>query len=220
MNRQSPRVFLVGLGVAVGINLLLFAYIPHSSTEPPPAPVKVQHKCVRFCPQTLEQPSAQPEPLRQPAPAPQTAPVAPLMQKIAPAPVSTQPTLALSIVPVRPELAPTDTVRQPQSYPSQPAIFTPADLDVQPQFGGQNPPRYPLQARRRGLNGYVKIEFDVLPDGTVRRLRILESSPPGVFDQAVLTAAESWQYHPGEVLGDRVRTRMVKKIVFNLEEQQ
>lgn len=227
MRGQSPGVFIVGLVAAIGINLLLFAYIPHSSTEPPPVPAKVPRQCVRFSPQMPEQPSVQPESPRQRTPAPQApplTPVAPAVQQVVPAPASVRPNLALAIVPtiapVPSQLAAAEAEHQPLNIQSPPAVFAPGDLDMQPQLGHQNPPQYPLQARRRGLSGYVKIEFDVLPDGAVRRLRILESSPPGVFDQAVLTAAESWQYRAGELLGDRVRTRMVKKVVFNLEEQQ
>ncbi len=68
------------------------------------------------------------------------------------------------------------------------------------------------------ISGYVKVQFDVGRDGRVGAMQIIESVPPGVFDNAVLQVVPKWQFQPGEIMGDQVVTRMVKKIVFNLED--
>ena len=218
MYQPSRCVYAVGLIVATAINLLLFAFIPHSSMESPPQPVAQQLQKVY-----LQRPSRQVEPeqrlaqniARTPAvqevPQPQVArPLAPV-----PAPAMAMPSLALAINMPSPQLKSAHMQATPHVAPD---IFTPSDLDAQPSLSYQSPPLYPFQARRRGISGYVKLQFDVMPNGEVRRLRILESEPPGVFDQTVLDVAKTWKYQAGQILGERVRTRMVKQIVFNLEE--
>jgi len=44
--------------------------------------------------------------------------------------------------------------------------------------------------------GWVTVKFDISPNGTVRKPRILRSCPPGYFDSHVLDRLSSWKYHP------------------------
>lgn len=216
MYQPSRCVYAVGLIVATAINLLLFAFIPHSSMEPPPQPVVQQLQKV-YLPRPPRQVEAEQRPAQNIArtPAVQEVPQPQVSRPLIPAPAMATPSLALAVAIPQPQLQSAQMKAAPHTVPD---VFTPSDLDAQPHLSYQNPPLYPFQARRRGLSGHVKLQFDVMPDGEVRRLRILESEPPGVFDQAVLDAAKTWKYQAGEILGDRVRTRMVKQIVFNLEE--
>ena len=57
-------------------------------------------------------------------------------------------------------------------------------------------PAYPHQARVRGIEGYVVLEFTVTAAGTTRDLRVLEASPTDVFDAAALAAARQFRYQP------------------------
>ena len=50
-------------------------------------------------------------------------------------------------------------------------------------------PVYPSQAKRRGIEGYVLLEFVVAKSGAVRYPQIIEPNPPGVFDRASIAAA-------------------------------
>jgi protein TonB len=217
--KSSPGIYAFGLVLACGINLLLFALIPHSSMEPSAQPVVDKHQTVYFDPEPhLPQPEDPAREITRQPPTPHAPPTPQAQITPAPAFNTPQPSFSLPQTTPRPRMQ-MDTPRT-TALRSTPQIFAPSDLDVRPRLSRQKSPQYPLQARRRGLSGYVKIQFDVLPDGEVRRLRILESEPPGVFDRAVLDAVKTWEYQPGEVLGDRVRTRMVEKIVFNLEDEQ
>ncbi|MBK8066252.1 MAG: TonB family protein [Rhodanobacteraceae bacterium] len=58
------------------------------------------------------------------------------------------------------------------------------------------PPRYPAQAMRDGIEGEVRVEFDVDATGVVRNPRILSAQPVGVFEEAVLTAVRGWWLNP------------------------
>jgi len=54
-------------------------------------------------------------------------------------------------------------------------------------------PTYPVGQAQRGIEGYVVVEFDVLPDGTVSDVRVLESSSRG-FERAAIEAASKFRY--------------------------
>ncbi len=78
-------------------------------------------------------------------------------------------------------------------------------------------PQYPRQAARDGIEGWVKIEFTVNADGTVRNARVVEAKPRGVFDSAAVTAALKWKFKPRVVDGKPVDQRGVVQIDFNFE---
>ncbi len=79
------------------------------------------------------------------------------------------------------------------------------------------PPIYPLRARRRGIEGWVRIRFIVNKDGTVSRIEILESKPKKIFDAAVKKCVERWRFSPGTVEGIPVKTRVETTVKFKLE---
>lgn len=80
-------------------------------------------------------------------------------------------------------------------------------------------PMYPRQAARDGISGYVKVEFTVNADGTVRGARVVEAKPRGVFDAAAVGAALKWKFKPKVVDGKPVDQRGVVQIDFNLGDE-
>lgn len=79
-------------------------------------------------------------------------------------------------------------------------------------------PTYPRGAFRRGIEGYVVLEFTVNIDGKVRNPVVIEESPTGIFGDAALKAAESFRYIPTVVEGQRVPTTGVRnKITFSIQ---
>ncbi len=59
-------------------------------------------------------------------------------------------------------------------------------------------PAYPFGALSRGIEGWVLLEYTVDPRGRVVAPRVLEASPPGVFERAALSALSRWRYEsPG-----------------------
>ncbi len=79
------------------------------------------------------------------------------------------------------------------------------------------PPVYPMRARRKGIEGWVRVGFEVAKDGSVRQLHILEANPLGIFEKSVLRCVGQWHFKAGIIEGVRVRTRMETTIRFKME---
>lgn len=80
-------------------------------------------------------------------------------------------------------------------------------------------PVYPESARRRGIEGYVKLAFTITPQGRVENVQILESSPSRVFDREARRAALRWRFAPRREGGELVAREAVKKLEFRLEKR-
>ncbi|MBD9469103.1 energy transducer TonB [Pseudoxanthomonas sp. PXM01] len=55
-------------------------------------------------------------------------------------------------------------------------------------------PRYPLPALRARIEGQAEVAFTVQPDGSVRDVRLLSSTPGGMFDASALAVAQRWRF--------------------------
>lgn len=73
---------------------------------------------------------------------------------------------------------------------------TPASRPL-PRLISDSAPRYPLSALNRRIEGSVQIAFVIQPDGSVTAVRLLSSTPPGVFDEAALAAVSRWRFEAG-----------------------
>ena len=81
-------------------------------------------------------------------------------------------------------------------------------------------PRYPSWARKRGIEGYVVVEFVVTEEGKVRHPVVIDSSPRRVFDEAAIDAASKFRYKPKIVDGRPAEAFGVRnKFVFDLRNQ-
>lgn len=54
-------------------------------------------------------------------------------------------------------------------------------------------PKYPTEAYKNKLEGYVKLSFTIV-NGNVKNIKVIESSPTGVFDQSAISALSRWKY--------------------------
>ena len=80
-------------------------------------------------------------------------------------------------------------------------------------------PVYPDSARRRGVEGFVKLAFTITPTGTVENVRVVESSPANVFDREARRAAVRWRFAPRNEGGQAVAREAVKTLQFRLEKR-
>ncbi|MGH8194665.1 MAG: energy transducer TonB [Woeseiaceae bacterium] len=81
-------------------------------------------------------------------------------------------------------------------------------------------PVYPPPAIRRGIEGWVKVQFSVTATGMVKDVMVVESEPNGVFDQGTLEAVRRWRYSPKVEAGVAVeRVGLQTVIVFELPEE-
>jgi protein TonB len=80
-------------------------------------------------------------------------------------------------------------------------------------------PEYPRRAIRLGLEGSVRLEFDVDTDGSVLDPYVVESKPAGVFDRAAIKAVRKFLYEPPTYNGTSVKVNNVQiDLVFELAE--
>lgn len=78
-------------------------------------------------------------------------------------------------------------------------------------------PVYPTRATSDGLEGYVIVEFDVMPDGSTANIRVIESSHR-VFERSAMNAAKKFRYKARVVNGEPLATQGVRnKFTYEIE---
>lgn len=78
-------------------------------------------------------------------------------------------------------------------------------------------PEYPQRALARRIEGHIKLAFTITPKGTVENVRVVEASPPNVFDREARRAAVRWRFAPRTENGLAVAREAVKTLHFRLE---
>lgn len=68
----------------------------------------------------------------------------------------------------------------------------------QPKPLHQDRPAYPYYALKNRIEGMVKFNFDVDAEGRVSQMRIIESTPDHLFDNAVIPAVSKWRFEKGK----------------------
>lgn len=53
-------------------------------------------------------------------------------------------------------------------------------------------PEYPTEAASQGVEGFVDLEFSLAADGEIGSIRVIDSEPDAVFDQAATDAVSQW----------------------------
>lgn len=174
--------------------------------------------------------AARPVPVPAKQPAPDTAkPVAPkpLPAKPQPAVAATTPSPKPVPRPAEPQGAPARPA-QASSQPAQPAPTQPTAatapaaaatpiISLRPRFASPPPPpRYPSTARRRNLQGIVRVEVSLDERGQQLKLAITRSSGVESLDQAALEAVAQWRFLPESVDGRAVPSRVEIPIEFAL----
>jgi protein TonB len=77
---------------------------------------------------------------------------------------------------------------------AQLAVAGGSDRDCVPQVRIQ--PDYPIQARQRGIEGWVDVRFNVGADGSVRNPVAVNADPKQIFDRNAVQAVKGWKYSP------------------------
>ncbi len=78
------------------------------------------------------------------------------------------------------------------------------------------PPRYPMRAASRKIEGWVKVEFTITTTGTVKGAKVVESQPNTIFDRAALKAIARWKFKPKMIDGEAFEQRALQVLQFNL----
>ena len=99
---------------------------------------------------------------------------------------------------------------------SELSVSTGSDRDAVPQVRIQ--PDYPIQARQKGIEGWVDVKFNVGADGSVRNPVVVNAQPKKIFDRAAIQAVKGWKYNPKIEDGRAVERKGLKvRIRFQLE---
>lgn len=105
--------------------------------------------------------------------------------------------------------------------PAAPSANSGAAAYSPPGFGASylhNPkPAYPIMARRRGLEGVVRLDVRVSAEGIPIAVKVRESSGHESLDEAALTAVWHWRFSPARRGGEPVEGAVVVPVRFNLE---
>ncbi len=79
-------------------------------------------------------------------------------------------------------------------------------------------PMYPARAQSQGIEGWVLLSFTVTEAGTVIDPKVLESQPPGVFDEAARKAVLKFKYKPRVESGRPIAVPNVQHLIrFELD---
>ena len=78
-------------------------------------------------------------------------------------------------------------------------------------------PKYPRSAQRRGVEGWVEIEFTVDIDGSVTQVSVANSEPGLTFVNAAVKAVEDWEFEPVVENGTVVQKRAAVRMMFAVE---
>jgi len=65
-------------------------------------------------------------------------------------------------------------------------------------------PKYPMEASRKGIEGWVQLAFDINTLGEVINVKVIDSTPKRVFDKAAIRALRKWKYRAKSVEGKQV----------------
>ena len=78
---------------------------------------------------------------------------------------------------------------------------------------------YPEAARSQGVEGVVRVRYDVDVTGTVVNARVVAAEPPDTFEQAALDFVLSWRFRPALKNGKAVVVEdNVSEIAFRLDD--
>lgn len=111
--------------------------------------------------------------------------------------------------------APALLVAAPPPPPPAPRAAKPG---CAPRFrqGECEPPEYPREARRRGLEGRVSLRILVAEDGNVAQVEVAESSGEESLDNAAVDAARQWKFTPATRDGRAVAEWIRVPVRFSL----
>lgn len=165
--------------------------------QPPVEPPKVE-------PQVAPEP--EPEPAPEPEPIPVPEPPAPVQQpKPHPKPKPVHHKEVVNHRPKEPEPKPEPNSAAPaprempvRAAPAHAAAPAAPVANTGPKPIKRQNPGYPERARALGIEGTVKILFDVDDSGQVQNLRIVSATPKNMFEREIRQVARGWRYESGK----------------------
>lgn len=165
----------------------------------------------------LESPPPEPKPIALPTKQ-EAVPLPVPPQIVAPSPIVKVPPAPAVVATVpRPEPAPPTPVKAEEPAPAPPrAAETMVNLNT--RLLSADPPRYPVEARRRRETGTVVLLVVVDEQGRVSAISVATSSGVDRLDKAALAAVRRWRWSPTIIGGQASQVKGLVRIPFELKE--
>lgn len=163
-----------------------------------------------------------------------SSPILVFMQNIEELPLITK---TRKLKPIKPLPIPEHVSRIEQQPPNPKALISKyvpevgigkQELTLATQFGSGDSqarpivrmePKYPLDAARNGIEGWVKLLFSIDSLGQVANIQVLDSEPSRVFDHEAKRALAKWKYKP-QVIGGKPQAQDGLVVVLDFKLQQ
>jgi len=82
-------------------------------------------------------------------------------------------------------------------------------------------PKYPMQAQRDGIEGWVKLSFTINLVGGVEDVTVIDAKPKRIFNKAARRALKKWKYKPQVVDGKpQRRPGLTVQLDFSMDGEQ
>jgi periplasmic protein TonB len=98
------------------------------------------------------------------------------------------------------------------------SAFKMTEVDQPPRQTKVIPPRYPFEAKQKGITGKVILRFVVDTNGNVKEPQIVSAEPKGIFESAALEAVVNYKFRPAMKGGKAVDCICRLPISFGLDE--
>ncbi len=224
INRRNWRTWCFSALTALSFNLALFLLMPYLMHKAPSqtqfTEIIPQVNIIRLKHQDSKIKPEKPKPPKLPQEKPRhqkKMAAKPLLQTHLSLPLALNPRLPLG--PTTLNLPPLVN-SLPQNIAAPTDVFSLGQLDAPLTPQTRMPPIYPLRAKRRGIEGWVKIRFIVKKNGRVSNVAVVKAQPAGFFEQSVIRCVSGWRFKPGTVDGISVKTRVETTVRFNLDQER
>ncbi len=95
-------------------------------------------------------------------------------------------------------------------------VMTDDTVDDPPRATFQAPMQFPPRAKAKGITGYVVLSLLIGVTGQIEEIRVIESSPEGIFDEVAVQGVSQWKFEPASYQGKAVRAWAKQRVRFDL----
>lgn len=109
-----------------------------------------------------------------------------------------------------------DVQAPPPAPPSPPAPVPSMEASVDISSKNMNPPKYPPEENRRGIQGTVILVITVDANGNATDVQVEQSSGNRNLDRAAVAAAKRWRFNAASSGGQKTGGRVRVPVEFKL----
>ncbi|WP_288985923.1 energy transducer TonB [uncultured Pseudoalteromonas sp.] len=95
-------------------------------------------------------------------------------------------------------------------------VYTNAQTDSPAKWVVKIEPKYPEDAAKNNVEGYIKFKAIVNEVGALERVEVIESAPKGVFEKEGLRALKLWRFKPALLNGRLVKVEYAGTLEWKL----